>query len=248
MSTIDPVPPVRSIVLRDVSVSLGGRRILDSLDLTVWRREIVALVGSSGSGKSTTLRTVAGLVEADSGDVHSVGSPSVVFQEPRLLPWQSVRRNVEHGLHRLDLDPAERDARSRAILAEVGLAGREEDWPAALSGGQTQRVALARGLVGEPAILLLDEPFSALDALTRRTMHALLLELWNRHDVGILLVTHDIDEAVGLADRVLVLDEGRIAHAEDIETPRDALTAESRQAHRERLLAALGVAEKETAA
>jgi sulfonate transport system ATP-binding protein len=186
----------------------GGRRVLDGLDLTVAPGEFVALLGRSGSGKSTLLRVLAGLDGTDeegiAGTVEVPGSVAVAFQEPRLL-WRSVRDNVRLGLQRDD--PAE--AADRA-LAEVGLTERADAWPLTLSGGEAQRASLARALVREPDLLLLDEPFGALDALTRIAMHDLVLTLWDRHRPGILLVTHDVDEAIALADRVLVLDDGRI--------------------------------------
>jgi sulfonate transport system ATP-binding protein len=187
----------------------GGRRVLDGLDLTVGPGEFVALLGRSGSGKSTLLRVLAGLDGTDeegiAGTVEVPGSVAVAFQEPRLLPWRSVRDNVRLGLHRDDAP----EAADRA-LAEVGLTERADAWPLTLSGGEAQRASLARALVREPDLLLLDEPFGALDALTRIAMHDLVLDLWGRHRPGILLVTHDVDEALALADRVLVLDDGRI--------------------------------------
>ncbi|MCD2197949.1 ABC transporter ATP-binding protein [Actinomycetospora endophytica] len=187
----------------------GGRRVLDGLDLTVAPGEFVALLGRSGSGKSTLLRVLAGLddtaAEGVSGTVEVPGSLAVAFQEPRLLPWRSVRDNVRLGLHRDDAI----EAAGRA-LDEVGLTGRADAWPLTLSGGEAQRASLARALVREPELLLLDEPFGALDALTRIAMHDLVLDLWTRHRPGILLVTHDVDEALALADRVVVLDGGRI--------------------------------------
>jgi sulfonate transport system ATP-binding protein len=184
----------------------GGRRVLDGLDLTVAPGEFVALLGRSGSGKSTLLRVLAGLDDTDaegvSGVVEVPGSVAVAFQEPRLLPWRSVRDNVRLGLHRDDAT----EAADRA-LGEVELTARADAWPLTLSGGEAQRASLARALVREPDLLLLDEPFGALDALTRIAMHRLVLDLWARHRPGILLVTHDVDEALALADRVLVLDD-----------------------------------------
>ena len=184
----------------------AGRRVLDHLDLTVGAGEFVALLGRSGSGKSTLLRVLAGLDDTSSSEVSGTvevpGSVAVAFQEPRLLPWRSVRENVALGLRT--------DADVDHTLAEVGLAERADAWPLTLSGGEAQRASLARALVREPELLLLDEPFGALDALTRIAMHDLVLNLWERHRPGILLVTHDVDEAISLADRVLVLDEGRI--------------------------------------
>jgi sulfonate transport system ATP-binding protein len=215
-----------------------GRRVLDGLDLTVGEGEFVALLGRSGSGKSTLLRVLAGLDDEDSdgvsGEVEVPSSVAMAFQEPRLLPWRTVRDNVALGLHR---DEA-RDVADRA-LAEVGLTDRAEAWPLTLSGGEAQRASLARALVREPRLLLLDEPFGALDALTRLAMHRLVLDLWERHGPGILLVTHDVDEALVLADRVLVLDDGVIV-ADHAPGPRPR---EDLAGLRRTVLAELGVAD-----
>jgi sulfonate transport system ATP-binding protein len=196
-----PVVSVRGLVK-----AFGERRVLDGLDLTVHRGEFVALLGRSGSGKSTLLRVLSG-VDADVDGVSEVaGRVSIAFQQPRLLPWRRVWRNVSLGL---DTD----DPRGVAVraLAEVELAERADVWPRTLSGGEAQRVSLARALVREPDLMLLDEPFGSLDALTRQSMHRLVRELWQRHRPGVLLVTHDVDEALALADRLLVLADGRIA-------------------------------------
>ena len=228
--------------LEDVRLDLGGRRILDGLDLAVAPGEIVALVGASGGGKSTTLRVLAGLASPDSGRVHTEGRPAVAFQDPRLLPWRTVRQNVAHGARWGAVRGAD-EARRRAetILAEVGLAERADEWPGRLSGGQAQRVSLARALAGEPGLLLLDEPFGALDALTRRAMHQVLLDLWRAHRTAVLLVTHDVDEALALADRVVVLSDGRIAHTEVLDSPRETLDPGEAELRRGRLLSALEV-------
>ncbi|MEU8379993.1 ABC transporter ATP-binding protein [Streptosporangium sp. NPDC048865] len=188
----------------------AGTTVLDGVDLRIERGEVVALLGESGSGKSTLLRILAGLDEEASGDFTTSGSKAVVFQEHRLLPWKRVADNVALGVRG-------RDARERAATAleEVGLADRGGAWPSELSGGQSQRVAFARALVREPDLLLLDEPFGALDALTRLKMQALFGRLRARHGFAALLVTHDVEEALLLADRLLVLDRGRIA--EEIE-------------------------------
>ncbi|MEV1177978.1 ABC transporter ATP-binding protein [Nonomuraea sp. NPDC049784] len=208
----------------------GTRTVLDSLDLEIAPGEFVALLGQSGSGKSTLLRALAGLDGDVAGDglVAVPAQVSVVFQDARLLPWQRVLDNVVLGLD----GAAERGHES---LAEVGLAGRERAWPNELSGGEQQRVALARSLVREPQLLLADEPFGALDALTRLKMHALLRRLFEEHRPAVLLVTHDVDEAIALADRVLVLDQGRIAAEQRLDAGRS--TAEIRA----ELLRALGV-------
>jgi sulfonate transport system ATP-binding protein len=214
-----------------------GPNILDGLDLTIRAGEFVALLGRSGSGKSTLLRTLAGLDEAPAGAVTVPPERAVVFQEPRLIPWKRVWANVVLGLRTPD-------ARERAVaaLSEVGLSHRLEAWPLTLSGGEAQRAALARALVREPKLLLLDEPFAALDALTRLKTQGLVASLWRAHRPAVLLVTHDVDEALLLADRVLVLDQGHIGfdlHV-NLERPR-------RHSHpafaslRSRLLRELGV-------
>jgi sulfonate transport system ATP-binding protein len=222
---------------RDVRRSFDGRVVLDGVDLDIARDEFVALLGRSGTGKSTLLRAMAGLDPHYEGSVLVPGARSVVFQEPRLLPWRKVLANVVLGL-------ADDDVRRRGkeALAEVGLSDHAGAWPATLSGGEAQRVALARALVREPSLLLLDEPFGALDALTRLKMHALLRDLCRRHRPAVLLVTHDVDEAIVLADRVLVLDGGRIALDRTVDLPHPRERAEPAFAElRGELLAALGV-------
>jgi sulfonate transport system ATP-binding protein len=215
----------------------GPRTVLDQLDLDVAAGEFVALLGHSGSGKSTLLRALAELdYDAEgSGTLHAPASLAMVFQDARLLPWLRVLDNVVLGMRRAA-------DRGRAALAEVGLAGRERAWPNQLSGGEQQRAALARSLVREPRLLLADEPFGALDALTRIRMQRLLRELCERHRPAVLLVTHDVDEAVLLADRVIVLQNGRAGLDIPVELaqPRSARDA-GFQRYRERLLAALGV-------
>ena len=168
------------------------------------------------------LRVLAGLSTDHTGDRAVAGAPALAFQEPRLFPWRDVRTNVAHGLTRSRLPKAQAHDRADRALADVGLADRAEVWPLTLSGGQAQRVSLARALVAEPDLLLLDEPFGALDALTRLSMRALLLDLWREHGFGVLLVTHDVDEAVALADRVLVLEAGQVIHTLDIDDPRQS--------------------------
>jgi sulfonate transport system ATP-binding protein len=202
----------------DVTRATGVRRafgatvVLDGVDLTVAPGEVVALLGGSGSGKSTLLRALAGLDPVASGDIRVPARHAVVFQEHRLLPWKRVIDNVALGVTGADVP-----RRAAEALTEVGLGDRGRAWPAELSGGQAQRVAVARALVREPELLLLDEPFGALDALTRLRMQELFGRLRARHGFGALLVTHDVDEAVLLADRCLVLENGRIA--DDIDVP-----------------------------
>jgi len=184
----------------------GDRTVLHELDLEIRRGEFVALIGQSGCGKTTLLRTLAGLDRLDGGELAVPSSSTVVFQEHRLLPWEKVWRNVS-----LNLPRATARARAQSALEEVGLGDHADVWPVTLSGGEAQRVALARALVREPELLLLDEPFAALDALTRIKMHGLVRDLIARHRPAVLLVTHDVDEAILLADRVLTMRDGRIA-------------------------------------
>src|SRR5690606_7313958 len=216
----------------------GDRVVLDGLDLDIARGEFVALLGRSGSGKSTLLRALAELDDGvpGSGELSVPAEKAVVFQDSRLLPWTRVLDNVTLGLN----GAADR---ARAALAEVGLAGRERAWPRELSGGEQQRVALARSLVREPALLLADEPFGALDALTRIRMHALLRELCAKHNPAVLLVTHDVDEAITLADRVLVLEQGTFVEDLSIDLPAPRQPDNPRFGQlRRHLLTKLGVA------
>ncbi|MFI6505456.1 ABC transporter ATP-binding protein [Nonomuraea typhae] len=219
-----------AVRIQGLTRSYGERVILDALDLEIPSGEFVALLGRSGSGKSTLLRALAGLDHdvVGTGLVEVPEQVSVVFQDARLLPWQRVLDNVVLGL-----DGAA--AKGLAGLDEVGLGGRERAWPNELSGGEQQRVALARSLVREPRLLLADEPFGALDALTRLKMHALLRRLYEQHRPAVLLVTHDVDEAIALADRVLVLKQGRIAAEQRLDGAR------SHREIRAELLRALGV-------
>jgi sulfonate transport system ATP-binding protein len=220
-----------------LSRSFGERRVLDDLTIEISQGEFVALIGRSGSGKSTLLRALAGLDDGVQGTVAVDGEVGVAFQDARLVPWKRVRENVALGLRHPDPQRA-----AATALDEVGLSEHAEAWPLTLSGGEAQRVSLARALVRDPRLLVLDEPFGALDALTRITMHGLVLGLWERHRPAVLLVTHDVDEALALADRVLVLADGRIAHESRIELdrPRDRDHHELTEL-RARLLAELGV-------
>ena len=224
--------------LRHINKWYGDHHVLTDVSVRIARGEIVALIGRSGSGKSTVLRVLAGLSTDHTGDRVVAGAPALAFQEPRLFPWRDVRTNVVYGLTRSRQPKADAHARAEQALADVGLTDRAGVWPLTLSGGQAQRVSLARALVAEPDLLLLDEPFGALDALTRLTMRGLLLDLWREHGFGVLLVTHDVDEAVALADRVLVLDAGRVIHTLHIDEPRQSTAAEL---HRVELLDKLGV-------
>ncbi|PZU60599.1 MAG: sulfonate ABC transporter ATP-binding protein [Sphingobium sp.] len=230
--SIDPVEPV--VRLRGFVRRFGVNTIIDGLDLDIAPGEFIALLGRSGSGKTTLLRTLAGLDDACGQDVTVPGSRAVVFQDARLLPWKPVWKNVALGLS----GDAIRD-RSEAALREVGLGHRIDAWPLTLSGGEAQRAALARALVREPTLLLLDEPFAALDALTRYRMHELVLSLWRAHRPAVLMVTHDVEEAIALADRVLVLDGGRIVAEERIAAARGERAGLSAKL-RETLLSHLG--------
>jgi sulfonate transport system ATP-binding protein len=191
--------------------------VLSNFDFAIERGSFVSIVGRSGCGKSTLLRLIAGLERATGGVVQrnaaagaSVLETRIMFQDARLLPWKSVLQNVMLGLPRSSREDA------RATLAEVGLSAREGDWPAQLSGGQRQRVALARALVHRPDLLLLDEPLGALDALTRIEMHALIERLWREHRFTALLVTHDVQEAVALGERIVLIEEGRVTLDEPV--------------------------------
>lgn len=195
-----------AVVVRGLVRRYSGRVVVDNLDLRIETGEFVALLGESGCGKTTLLRALAGLDRIDAGQVDGPAQPAVVFQEHRLMPWMTLWRNVALGIPDVTGRPL-----AEAALREVGLGGREEDLPRRLSGGQAARVALARALVREPRLMLLDEPFAALDALTRIKMHVLVRELVARHRPGVLLVTHDVDEAIAIADRIFVMRGGRIA-------------------------------------
>jgi sulfonate transport system ATP-binding protein len=233
-----------AVTLHGVSKRYGERTVLSNFDLSIERGSFVAIVGRSGCGKSTLLRLVAGLEMPDGGAlythgdtpraVHTPGTATsargerpkgrdgdamrldtrIMFQDARLLPWKSVLQNVMLGLPRSARDYA------RAVLAEVGLAERAGDWPVQLSGGQRQRVALARALVHRPQLLLLDEPLGALDALTRIEMHELIERLWREHRFTALLVTHDVHEAVALGDRIVLIEQGRIALDQPVDLAR----------------------------
>ena len=199
------------VAVQDLSRAFGNQQVLKALDLQIGDGEFVAMLGRSGSGKSTLLRVLAGLDSQVTGSVRVPRSRAVVFQNPRLLPWRRTLANVTFALPDAGPDAPSRDARARAALAEVGLADKTKAWPLSLSGGEAQRVSLARALVREPELLLLDEPFGALDALTRLKMYELLHNLWARRHMAVLHVTHDVDEAILLADRVVVLTDGKIS-------------------------------------
>jgi sulfonate transport system ATP-binding protein len=217
-------PAARGVALaaQGLTKRYGARTVLHNTQLHIEPGEFVAIVGRSGCGKSTLLRLIAGLEAATSGSLR-IGTQQadgvradtrIMFQDARLLPWKRVADNVALGL------PANRLADAARVLEQVGLGERLHDWPARLSGGQRQRVALARALVHQPDLLLLDEPLGALDALTRIEMHALIEGLWLRNGFTALLVTHDVQEAVALADRVVLIEDGVIALDERVDLPR----------------------------
>jgi len=211
-----------SVDVQGLTKRYGTRTVLDNTRLRIEPGEFVAIVGRSGCGKSTLLRLVAGLEAASSGSLQIDGKAHaglrndtrIMFQDARLLPWKRVIANVALGL------PATQHSAAAKVLQQVGLGDRGADWPARLSGGQRQRVSLARALVHQPNLLLLDEPLGALDALTRIEMHALIEDLWLRNGFTALLVTHDVQEAVALADRVVLIEDGVIALDERIDLPR----------------------------
>ena len=213
-----------SLTIRGLRKSFGDNEVLRGIDLHIPAGQSVAIVGRSGCGKSTLLRLIAGLETATAGTI-SLGEDArpedvrVMFQEPRLLPWTRVLSNVEVGLGRERNSP-DAQARAERALVEVGLAEKRSQWPAVLSGGQKQRVALARALVSQPRVLAFDEPLGALDALTRISMQRLLERVWHDQGFTAILVTHDVAEAVALADRVLVIEDGRIAHDFSVDVPR----------------------------
>ncbi|RZQ59633.1 ABC transporter ATP-binding protein [Amycolatopsis suaedae] len=235
-----------TVEVRGLRKRFGDRTVLSGLDVDIAAGEFVALLGRSGSGKSTLLRVLAGLDAAVEGEVTVRGTVSVAFQQPRLLPWRRVWRNVVLGLHTGGRHRGNDRALADRALAEVRLEELGDAWPRTLSGGEAQRLSLARALVREPELLLLDEPFGALDALTRIAMHELVVDLWQRHRPSVLLVTHDVDEALLLADRVLILDRGAIAAEHVLTRPRPRRAADHAEV-RTRVLNGLGVTERATA-
>ena len=223
------------LLLNGVTKRYGDNTILNELDLHIPSGQFVAVVGRSGGGKSTLLRLLAGLEKPNAGELLAGATPLVaiqddtrmMFQDARLLPWKTVIDNVGLGLK-----GAWRDAALQA-LASVGLESRAQEWPAALSGGQKQRVALARALIHRPRLLLLDEPLGALDALTRLEMQELIVSLWQEHGFTVLLVTHDVSEAVAMADRVLLIEEKKIGLDLNVDIPRPRRTGSAKLAELE---------------
>ena len=236
------------------SYSINGRHlnVLQGVSHHIRAGESLAIVGASGSGKTTLLRVLAGLEDADRGDVlidgrpvHGVGTDrAVIFQEPRLLPWLTVLDNVAFPLENRGLKKAEARARARHYIQLVGLGDFADALPSQLSGGMAQRVGIARALVVKPEILLLDEPFGALDAMTKITMQEELARIWREEKVTMILVTHDLEEAVYLADRVLILskEKGGRTREIDIDLPRPRNRSEAGFVKlREQLLNAFGL-------
>lgn len=201
------------VQINNLKKSYGERQVLNGINVNIKTGEFVAIVGKSGCGKSTLLRLIAGLEESEAGSIVLNEEPlqglnkkaRMMFQDGRLLPWKQVIDNVCIGL------PADYRKKAKEALAQVGLEDRISDFPSKLSGGQKQRVALARALVHEPNLLLLDEPLGALDALTRLDMQELIETLWTEKKFTAILVTHDVEEAVAIADRVILIEQGRIA-------------------------------------
>ncbi|MEJ0019201.1 MAG: ATP-binding cassette domain-containing protein [Acetobacteraceae bacterium] len=226
----DPEPRSSStgtaVTLRGVTKSFGAHQVLRGIDLDIAPGTFLAIVGRSGCGKSTLLRLLAGLDVPSGGSIEIDGraegwrdSVRLMFQEPRLLPWERVVGNVAVGITHAR-DRADRARQAAEVLAQVGLAGRDGDWPGVLSGGQKQRVALARALASHPRLLALDEPLGALDALTRIEMQELIERVWQAKGFTAIVVTHDVAEAVALADRILLLEEGRVAMDITVDLPR----------------------------
>ncbi|WP_462380513.1 aliphatic sulfonates ABC transporter ATP-binding protein [Pseudomonas sp. Marseille-QA0892] len=230
MTALHSIKQGAPLTVRGIRKGFGGREVLRGIDLDIPAGQFVAVVGRSGCGKSTFLRLLAGLDSPTDGALYASGRPlgesraqtRLMFQDARLLPWKRVIDNVGLGLS------GDWRGRAEEALAAVGLAERANEWPAALSGGQKQRVALARALIHRPQLLLLDEPLGALDALTRIEMQQLIERLWQQHRFTVLLVTHDVSEAVTVADRVILIEDGRIGLdlAVNLHRPRPRASAE----------------------
>lgn len=235
MSAPARIPQGTPVTLSGITKKYGKRTVLNDISLRITPGQFVAVVGRSGCGKSTLLRLLAGLEKTTEGELLSASAPlslvrddtRLMFQDDRLLPWKKVIDNVGLGLK-----GKWREAALEA-LEEVGLADRADEWPSALSGGQKQRVALARALIHRPRLLLLDEPLGALDALTRIEMQSLIERLWQQHDFTVLLVTHDVSEAVTVADRVILIDQGQIGMDLTVDLPRPRRKGSARLAELE---------------
>ena len=225
-----------SVLAENVVRRFGDRVVLDHLWLEMAASEFVVLLGPSGCGKTTLLRLLGGFDQPDAGTVSVPRARAIVLQGARLLPWQRVWQNVTIGLYGHGAKPT-----ALSVLAEVGLSERAGAWPKTLSSGEAQRVVLARALVSDPALVLLDEPFAALDTTTRRRMHDLVRALRHRHNATTLLVTHDVDEAIALADRILVMHDGRIGSEHRVDLSRqDRSRGLAREELRANLLVEIG--------
>ncbi|MEK3764305.1 MULTISPECIES: ATP-binding cassette domain-containing protein [unclassified Solibacillus] len=215
-------PEAIQIDIKNLKKSFGPKEILHDISISFDKGEFIAIIGKSGSGKSTLLRLVASLEEITAGELLFDGVPAtkseanvkMMYQDSRLLPWKKVIDNVGLGL------TGDWKAKAEEALNKVGLLPLKDEWPSTLSGGQKQRVALARALIHEPSLLMLDEPLSALDALTRIEMQNLIENIWEKNNFTALLVTHDVGEAVRLADRIILIEDGQIAYDEKVNAPR----------------------------
>ncbi|MFC9660489.1 ABC transporter ATP-binding protein [Nocardia sp. NPDC127606] len=247
MTTTTAAPAVSvgmRLDLESVRISYGRKTVVHDLDLTVAAGEILVLVGKSGCGKSTLLRAIAGLRKPAAGviraDEDAVTGPSadraLVFQDDALLPWRTARANIDLALRLRGVSRSDRAARSQRWLDEVGLSGYADYLPRDLSGGMRQRVQLARSLAGAPRAVLMDEPFGALDSQTRAEMQRLLVETWRAHPTTIVFVTHDLDEALLLGDRIAVLGAGSLRAVVEVPDPREPV---DRSALRARILETL---------
>ena len=236
-----------SLTLRDVVLGYGGRPVVAGLDLDVAPGEILVLTGPSGCGKSTVLRALAGLLRPSAGELLADGAHVVttsrdramVFQDNALLPWRSVQSNIELALKLAGRPRQGRREEAKRWIADVGLTGFERYLPKSLSGGMRQRVQLARGLAGAPRAVMMDEPFGALDTQTRATMQRLLVETWRAHPTTVVFVTHDVDEALLIGDRVAVLGRAGEPLRALLEVPSPRVPSASRAALQAEVIAAL---------
>jgi sulfonate transport system ATP-binding protein len=234
-----------AVAVRGVGRRFGERQVLTSVDLSIEPGEFLVIVGQSGCGKSTLLREIGGLDEEYTGEIEVDGRVAFGFQDARLLPWARVWENVVFGVPG---PKAQRRERALTALRAVALEHHADAWPTTLSGGEAQRVALARALTRDPSVLLLDEPFGALDALTRLRMQALVSGLWRERGFSVVLVTHDVEEAILLADRIAVLDRGVVADLIDVFMPRPRSRLDTRfEELRVRILEDLGVSDVDAA-
>lgn len=232
-STTASTPPVAGmrLALDGIRIAYGSKTVIEHLDLAIAPGEILVVVGKSGCGKSTLLRAIAGLRTPEAGSIRADGTtvtaPSadraLVFQDDALLPWRTARQNIELALQLRRVPRAERKTTAQRWVQEIGLTGYADYLPRDLSGGMRQRVQLARSLAGEPRSVLMDEPFGALDTQTRTTMQRLLIDTWRAHPTTIVFVTHDLDEALLLGDRIAVLGGGALRAVVEVPNPREAV-------------------------